>query len=148
MIYALALGFFQQAVLPFGKPVQALGLGLLLTSFFYLLIPICLSAYEAQSFALLCVLMSIDGYFQSFAWPNLLMLVNSQFDNKKEAIKLGIWSTNTNVGNIMGFVICQYLVLNTGLPWEISMVFISLFLIVNSILIFIFIKELPKTDTP
>lgn len=48
----------------------------------------------------------------------------------------------------MGFVICQYLVLNTGLPWEISMVFISLFLIVNSMLIFIFIKELPKTDTP
>lgn len=83
MIYALALGFFQQAVLPFGKPVQALGLGLLLTALFYLLIPICLSAYEAQSFALLCVLMTIDGYFQSFAWPNLLMLVNSQFDNKK-----------------------------------------------------------------
>jgi sugar phosphate permease len=83
MIYALAVGYFQQTVLPFSRPVLALSWGLMLTAFFYILIPIFLTSSFLQSFAILCVLMSIDGYFQSYTWPNLLMLVNSQFDNKK-----------------------------------------------------------------
>jgi len=83
MIYALAIGYFQQAVVPFSRPVLALVCGLMLTALFYILIPICLISSSAQSFAILCVLMSIDGYFQSYTWPNLLMLVNSQFDNKE-----------------------------------------------------------------
>ena len=105
MLYALALGFLQQAIFPFPKPVFALAIGLLLTAIFFILIPVALSVCVSGCFAILCVLMSIDGYFQSFAWPNLLMLINSQFDNKKQALLLGIWSTNTNIGNILGFIL-------------------------------------------
>jgi sugar phosphate permease len=83
MLYALAIGFFQQTILPFSRPVVALGIGLLLTAFVYVLVPILVNAFVPQSFVILCILMCINGYFQSYAWPNLLMLVNSQYDNKK-----------------------------------------------------------------
>ena len=83
MLYAVAIGFFQQVIYPFTRTVLPLGIGLIFTSFFFLLVPITLTAFVSRSFNILCVLMSIDGYFQSYAWPNLLMLINSQYDNKK-----------------------------------------------------------------
>lgn len=147
MLYALALGFFQQTILPFAKPVFALGIGLLLTALFFILIPILLNAFVGQSFVILCILMCLDGYFQSFAWPNLLMLINSQYDNKKSALLLGIWSTNTNFGNILGFILCQFLVIQTGMDWEIGMYIIGVYVIFNGILVFCGIKELPKVDS-
>lgn len=140
MLYALALGFFQQAVFPFSRPVLALSIGLLLTALFFILIPILLTAFEDQSYAILCVLMCLDGYFQSYAWPNLLMLVNSQFDNKKESLILGVWSTNTNTGNIVGFILCQFLVIQAGMDWRIGMFAIGLFVAFNSFMIFVGVK--------
>jgi sugar phosphate permease len=83
MLYALAIGYFQQAVYPFTRPVFALGMGLIFTAIFFMLIAVALTVFVSHTFAILCILMSIDGYFQSYAWPNLLMLINSQYDNKK-----------------------------------------------------------------
>lgn len=140
MLYALALGYLQQAIFPFAKPVFALGMGLLLTAVFYVLIPVALGAFTEQSFVLLCILMSIDGYWQSYSWPNLLMLVNSQYDNKKEAVILGVWMTNTNVGNILGFALCQLLVIRAGLHWQIAMYIIGLYVIFNALIVFCGIK--------
>lgn len=106
MLYALAIGFFQQTVMTFVRPIRMLGIGLLLSGLVYALLPISIVQMQMHYFAFLVVLMSVDGYFQSYVWPNLLMLINSSYDNKKDAIKLGFWSTNTNFGNILGFVIC------------------------------------------
>jgi sugar phosphate permease len=88
--------------------------------------------------------MSLDGYFQSYVWPNLLMVVNSYFDNKKDAILLGVWSTNTNFGNIFGFIMGEVIVIRAGLQWEIGMYFISFFMIVIGLLTYFGLKELPK----
>lgn len=140
MLYALALGFFQQTIFPFSRPVLALSIGLLLTALFFILIPILLTIFEDQSYAILCVLMCLDGYFQSYAWPNLLMLVNSQFDNKKESLILGVWSTNTNTGNIVGFVLCQFLVIQAGMDWRIGMFAVGLFVAFNSFMVFVGVK--------
>lgn len=45
MLYALALGYLQQAILPFMKPVLALSIGLFLTAIFFILIPILLNSF-------------------------------------------------------------------------------------------------------
>lgn len=84
--------------------------------------------------------MSLSGYFQSWTWPHILMLINSEFDNKTEALKLGVWSTNTNVGNILGLTVCQYLVISNGLPWQTSMYIIGFYLFIIGILVSYSIK--------
>lgn len=68
------------------------------------------------------------------------MLINSEFDNKTEALKLGVWSTNTNVGNILGLTVCQYLVISNGLPWQTSMYIIGFYLFIIGILVSYSIK--------
>jgi sugar phosphate permease len=144
MLYALAIGFFQQAINPYSRPVLTMTVGLFLTAFFFLLIPLLISAFSLQAFSILCVLMSLDGYFQSYVWPNLLMVVNSYFDNKKDAILLGVWSTNTNFGNIFGFIMGEVIVIRAGLQWEVGMYFISFFMIVIGLLTYFGLQELPK----
>jgi sugar phosphate permease len=51
------------------------------------------------------------------------------------------------VGNILGFIICQYLVINNDLPWQLSMFIVGTFVAIMSILVFFFIEELPKQDS-
>jgi sugar phosphate permease len=144
MLYALGVGYLQLSLLPFNRPVLGLTIGLLLAALFYILIPFFVTYIPSQSFVLLCVLMSFDGYFQSWVWPHILMLINTEFDNKEDALKLGVWSTNTNVGNIVGFVVCQYLVLYNGLPWQVSMIIISIFIVAVALLARCNLEELEK----
>lgn len=51
--------------------------------------------------------MSLNGFIQSFTWTNLLVIVNSRWDKNRDSTALGFWSTNANVGNILGFIICE-----------------------------------------
>ena len=76
MLFALALGYLQQSVFPLAYPVRALVICMILCAIFYAFIPITIIWFHFTSLAILCVLMSLSGYFQSYAWPNILMLVN------------------------------------------------------------------------
>jgi len=76
MLFALALGYLQQSLFPLSYPVRALVICMIFCAIFYALIPITIIWMNLTSLALLCVLMSFSGYFQSYAWPNILMLVN------------------------------------------------------------------------
>ena len=73
---------------------------------------------------------------------HLLMIINSQYDNKKEGWKLGLWTTCTNFGNILGFVICQAIVLNNDLPWQISMLVVGGYIVLMALLNYCNIDEL------
>lgn len=61
--------------------------------------------------------MCVNGYLQSYTWPNLLMIIHSYFDPKKYPTLLGFWSTNVNFGNIAGFLICELLINKYKWPW-------------------------------
>jgi len=78
--------------------------------------------------------MTLDGYFQSWTWPHLLMIINTHYDNKRDGLKLGLWTTCTNVGNILGFIICQLLVLVGDLPWQVSMLVVGAYIILMAFL--------------
>ena len=53
--------------------------------------------------------MCINGYLQSFTWPNQLMLVNSKFDSQKNSTILGFWASAINIGSIIGMTIYSIL---------------------------------------
>lgn len=61
--------------------------------------------------------MAINGFIQSYTWPNLLMIINEKWDKKKNTTALGFWATNGNFGNIIGFFIC-FQIGDLDLPWE------------------------------
>lgn len=80
MLGFLGLGHFLHAVKPIDKPVKSLWISLIICGINYALIPILMDIDFLSNLVVLCVLMSINGYLQSYTWPNLLMLVNSRFD--------------------------------------------------------------------
>lgn len=71
----------------------------------YGLIPFCIDSHLNNIIAL-SILMAINGFIQSYTWPNLLMIVHEKWDQKKNSTALGFWATCTNVGNIVGYLIC------------------------------------------
>lgn len=79
--------------------------------------------------------MGINGFLQSFSWPNLLPLVHSVYSPDKDTTLLGFWATCPNFGNIIGFIISQYLVLNNGYSWEVGVYIISVYILLNAIYI-------------
>lgn len=82
MIYALSVGYLQLSIAPLSRPVLGLAVGMFMSAFFYTLVPVFVSALQTQAYLSLCILMSLSGYFQSWTWPHILMLINSEFDNK------------------------------------------------------------------
>lgn len=80
MLGFLGLGHFLHAVKTIDKPVKILWISLIICGINYALIPILMDIDFLSNLVVLCVLMSINGYLQSYTWPNLLMLVNSRFD--------------------------------------------------------------------
>ena len=100
----------------------------------YALVPLSMSVMTGlPAFLLLLILMGLSGFLQSFAWPNLLVLVHTVATPDKDGALLGFWTTSANFGNIFGFLICQAFVFGLGLDWQIGMLFIALFLMVIGI---------------
>jgi len=79
--------------------------------------------------------MGISGLLSSFAWPNLLPVVHSVFSPDRDTAILGFWATSPNVGNIIGFIIMQSIVLNHDLGWQIGMYIVAVYMMANAIYI-------------
>jgi hypothetical protein len=46
----------------------------------------------------------------------------------------------------VGFILCQFIVIQTGMDWAIGMYIIGAYVFTNGILVFCGIRDLPKTD--
>lgn len=112
MLLFIGIGNLVIAMYPLSKPIRALWIALLLCAIEYTFVPISMNLMSGTgAFVVLIILMGINGFLQSFTWPNLLPLVHTVCSPDKDAILLGFWTTASNVGNILGFLVCQYLVI-------------------------------------
>jgi sugar phosphate permease len=99
----LGIGHFLHALYPIKKPVMSLWIAMILCGINYEMIPLTLGIKPLANIYVLCICMSLNGFLQSYTWPNLLMIINSKFSSDKNAALLGFWSANANVGNILGY---------------------------------------------
>lgn len=88
-----------------------------------------------SAFTVLIILMGISGFLSSFAWPNLLPIVHSIFSPDTDTGILGFWATCPNFGNIIGFIIMQFIVLNNGWKWDIGMYIVAVYMMINALYI-------------
>ena len=86
--------------------------------------------------------MCVNGYMQSYTWPMLLMIVHSQFNPDRYSSLLGFWSTNANVGNIIGFGVSK-LILNQGEnEWTLVLAVSGLYAAIMGAIVFFRFSEL------
>ena len=81
------------------------------------------------------------GFCQFSSWPILLYLVNQHFEVAKEGTILGIWSSNSNVGNIIGFFIGQLILNNFKMKWQYVMMIGALLHLLMGIMVFLVLKD-------
>ena len=98
------------------------------------------------AFFTLLSLMGLSGFLQAFAWPDLLPLVRTVTDPDRDSALLGFWATCPNVGNIMGFCICQYFVLVRGLGWGFSMYLVAGYMLIMGLIIALRIDEFKQEE--
>lgn len=143
MLCFLGIGHFIHAIQPISKPVKTLWIAMIICGVNYGLIPLLLSWDPFANIYILCILMSINGFLQSYTWPNLLMIVNKKFDSNKYAVLLSFWATNANVGNIIGYLIFFTLKktdVQSDSIWKIALEIGAVYSIINGVLIFLRIK--------
>jgi sugar phosphate permease len=140
MLLSLGIGFLYHALVPSTQPVRNLAIALLVCAITYAIIPFAIDNGFNNISAIL-LLMSVNGFVQSFTWSNLLVIVNSRWDKSRNSTALGFWATNANVGNILGFAICEE-VHKLHLPWEEEMYCTAALTFIIGILVFCRIKEI------
>ena len=114
MMVSLGIGHFVDAIRPTKTPVNDLLVGLVSCGLLYIVLCFCFNIEFLCNIWILALIMCINGYLQAYTWPNLLMIVHSQFDPDRYSALLGFWTTNVNFGNMMGFILCQLVVGSEG----------------------------------
>lgn len=132
MLLFLGIGHFVHAVSPIKRPVRSLWVAMIACSINYGLMPLILSFKPFCNIIYLSLFMVLNGFLQSYCWPTMLMIINSQYSSKENSTLIGFWSTNANFGNIIGYFVFQ--VMNFG--WETTLVLIGSYALLNGLLTF------------
>ncbi|KAE8705902.1 putative glycerol-3-phosphate transporter 1 [Hibiscus syriacus] len=80
------------------------------------------------------------GVFQSIGWPCVVAVVGNWFGKEKRGLIMGVWTSHTSVGNIIGSVVASG-VLEFGWGW--SFLVPGLLVIVVGVLVFCFLVVSP-----
>ena len=83
----------------------------------------------------------VYGLFQSIGWPCVVAVVGNWFGKTKRGLIMGVWSSHTSVGNIVGSVIASG-VLEFGWGW--SFVVPGVLVILVGGLVFLFLPVSPE----
>ncbi|KAL6221600.1 hypothetical protein ACLB2K_004996 [Fragaria x ananassa] len=83
----------------------------------------------------------VCGLFQSIGWPCVVAVVGNWFGKTKRGLIMGVWSSHTSVGNIVGSVIASG-VLEFGWGW--SFVVPGVLVILVGGLVFLFLPVRPE----
>lgn len=80
--------------------VGTMGSALMTLAFGYLPVP-----YNIHNKLYYRCLFFINGLFQSTGWPALVTIMGNWFSKESSGLVFGIWSSNANIGNMMGSLI-------------------------------------------
>lgn len=83
----------------------------------------------------------VCGLFQSIGWPCVVAVVGNWFGKTKRGLIMGVWSSHTSIGNIVGSVIASG-VLEFGWGW--SFVVPGVLVILVGLLVFLFLPVSPE----
>lgn len=87
----------------------------------------------------MAIAFGLFGFFQLSFFPVTLTLFSQHFNVKNDGILVRIWSSKSNVGNILGFLLASLLVHGLDATWEITMIICSVLLLTITILQHLFV---------
>ncbi|KAK4343250.1 hypothetical protein RND71_036344 [Anisodus tanguticus] len=80
------------------------------------------------------------GLFQSIGWPCVVAVVGNWFGKAKRGLIMGVWNSNTSVGNIIGSLVASSVL---GFGWGWSFLLPRIFILVVAVLVYMFLVVSP-----
>ncbi|KAL6549637.1 hypothetical protein OROHE_008368 [Orobanche hederae] len=93
------------------------------------------------SFLLAYAIVVFCGLFQSIGWPCVVAVVGNWFGKSKRGLIMGIWNSQTSVGNIIGSIIASSVL---GFGWGWSFILPGSLIILIAVLIYFFLAVHPE----
>jgi len=121
---------------------KMLVMGMSLCTFFFFMIFLCRAANDSNSKTIIAF-MCFNGLFQSTGFPACVTILGNWINKKTKGRIYGIWSSCHNIGNIVGFIFGMIAIDNSDIGWQYSILFASLFMFINTILIGFFVVSNP-----
>jgi sugar phosphate permease len=93
-----------------------------------------------------CLLWSFNGLAQACGWPSNLSIMNNWFGKKSRGFIFSAWSSNSNLGNVLGAVICGIVFAiypHDATIWQFSMLICGLGAIAGALPIFLCLVPKP-----
>ena len=118
-------------------------LGLLFSCTAYMSFSIAFATTAAFAVGGVFLAMGVAGFFQATARPGQVAIMGNWFGQHKNALVIGVWSTNANCGNILALVMCNILD-QGGFNWTINFLSTGLFTLIVIHLQLFLLKERPR----
>lgn len=83
----------------------------------------------------------VCGLFQSIGWPCVVAVVGNWFGKSKRGLIMGVWSSNTSVGNIIGSLVASAVL---GFGWGWSFALPGIFIMVIGFFVYMFLVVSPE----
>ncbi|CAN4094656.1 unnamed protein product [Withania somnifera] len=80
------------------------------------------------------------GLFQSIGWPCVVAVMGNWFGKAKRGLIMGVWNSNTSVGNIIGSLVASSVL---GFGWGWSFLLPGIFILVVAALVYMFLVVSP-----
>lgn len=97
--------------------------------------------FSVHEFGFFLVVQIVSGLFQSIGWPCVVSVVGNWFGKSKRGLIMGVWSSHTSVGNIIGSVVASSVL---GFGWGWSFVLPGVFIVMVGIVVYLFLVVSPE----
>ncbi|CAI2366149.1 unnamed protein product [Moneuplotes crassus] len=86
----------------------------------------------------------ISGFAQSVGWPSVVAVMANWFPKKGRGFWFGVWTSNPNVGNILGTLVSSLVNGVIGLSWGWTWIIVAIIVGTFGVINFIFMIEHPN----
>ncbi|KAL6558347.1 hypothetical protein OROMI_018697 [Orobanche minor] len=114
--------------------------GMMGSGIFVILFGLCYFL-DLHSFGVFVFIQVFCGLFQSIGWPCVVAVVGNWFGKSKRGLIMGIWNSQTSVGNIIGSIIASSVL---GFGWGWSFILPGSLIILIAVLIYFFLAVHPE----
>lgn len=97
--------------------------------------------FDVHALGFFVIVQICCGLFQSIGWPCVVSVVGNWFGKSKRGLIMGVWNSNTSVGNIVGSVVASSVL---GFGWGWSFVLPGVSIVVVGVLVFLFLVVSPE----
>ena len=146
-LFCYSLGLYVSGILEDSysmKLVVCSGMSLASLVFFFM---IALGYFGIVSPWIFLISWGLQGLLQSTVWPGTVALIGNWFPKESHGGWMGLWSSNSSIGNIVGAQIASIIIAYNG-RWELVMLVTSIFMLASACTTYIFVEDRPQCDSP